>query len=562
MNVNINEHFDELLFVPLGGTDRIGMNFYAYHYNGKWLIVDMGLGFAENDTPGVEILLPLPTFMEQHKDDIVALILTHVHEDHIGAVPYLWDRIGCPIYATPITKSILQAKFIEFEVPGEEIKITEMHEGDELQLSPFSVELIGITHSVPEAQTVLIKTARGNILHTGDWKMDDNPILGKTTNIERFKRVGDDGLLALVCDSTNIFVEDRSRSEGELRQSLADVIQTSCNKDGLIVITTFASNLARLCSIIQAAQTAGRKIVLSGRSLWRFYNIARDLGYIAETIECMQAEEISNFKRSEVLVICTGCQGELLAASTKIANNTHPTIKMVPGDTIIFSSRIIPGNERRIFNLFNSFCKIGVEVITERDHFVHVSGHPSKSEVAELYQLVRPSIVIPVHGEPMHLHEHYKFAMANGIQHCIKVDVGDVLSLSQDGVKKIGTIETGVLVVDGSIIVDANSPIICERKMIGDNGAIVVLLLINQRGKLIRQPKIFSPGILDYREDRELLDMLIEEVRDLLPTVGEQNFRATEKSVKKVLGTRIKKLMRQFRKKDPYVLIHIEQVTI
>lgn len=566
MMFNINDHYDDLLFVPLGGTDRIGMNFYAYHYHGKWLIIDMGLGYmglgcVGNNVLGIEVTLPLPTFMEQCKDDVVGLILTHAHEDHIGAVPYLWDRIGCKIYAGKFTSTVLKAKLAEFERDKEAV-IIEMEQGAEIKLEDFTIELVRITHSIPEMDAVLIKTARGNVLHTGDWKFDDEPVLGSGSDITKLKAIGDSGLLGLVCDSTNIFNNNKSGSEGELGRNLIDIVCNKCSRDGMVIVTTFASNIVRIHSIMKAAEAAGRKVVLAGRSLWRLYGAARDCGYLCDMDECIPVDEIRNFKKSEVLVICTGCQGESLAVSSKIANGTHSDISVTKGDSIIFSSCIIPGNERRIFDMLNRFCKLGVEVITERNDHVHVSGHPSRPELAELYELTRPQIAIPMHGEPIYLHEHCKFARAHGVKHTIEANTGDVLLLSENGVAKIGSVEVGTLVVDGNIIVDERSSIINERRVMSGNGVVVVLLLVNQRGRLVRQPKIFAPGVLDYQEDMELLDMLIEEVRDAFSEESRSSRSGNDKAIKKALGIGIKKLMRRFRKKEPYVLVHIEQVML
>jgi ribonuclease J len=560
MEIDIKKHSEKLLFIPLGGIEKIGMNFYAYHYKGKWLIVDMGLGFAEQEIPGVEILLPLPTFIEKYKDDIVGLILTHAHEDHIGAVPYLWDKIGCKIYTSTLTAALLKTKLAEFEME-EEVQILEVKENETINLEPFSLDFVHMTHSIPEMYAVLISTEQGSIFHTGDWKLDAEPILGKVTDLKKLRSIGKKGVLALTCDSTNIFNEDRSGSEGELSKSLNSLID-GCPKDGLIVVTTFASNLMRLHSIAKAAEAVGRKVILAGRSLWRLYNAALECGYLSDLQECISASEIGSYGRNEVLIICTGCQGEVLAAATKISTNSHPDIKMHRGDTIIFSSKIIPGNERRIFNLFNRFCKLGVDIMTERDHFVHVSGHPSQVEIGELYKLLRPKIVIPVHGEPAHLHEHCKFAKSQGIKHTLEVESGDVIHISEKGPEKLGKVEVGTLVVDGNIVIDEYSPIIQERKIMSNGGVVAIFILVNQRGKLLRQPKITAPGLLDYEEDRELYDSMIEKIRDTFPNNRFNTRRTGEKSVKKIIGTMIKKMMRFYRKKDPYVIVQIEQMSI
>ena len=560
---HLKNYYDDLLFVPLGGTDRIGMNFYAYHYKGKWLIVDMGLGFAEESMPGIDILLPLTTFMEYHKENIIGMILTHGHEDHIGAVPYLWDRIECTIYTSPFTATLLKAKIAESRINTHNA-IIEIHSGETIDLQPFTVEFIAITHSIPEMEAILIKTDRGNIFHTGDWKFDPDPILGDASDIKKLKKIGDNGILALVCDSTNIYNEGRSGSEGELSKSLQQIISKKCNSNGMIVVTTFASNVARMHSIICAAHSLGRHVILSGRSLWRLYNAAKECGYLQDVPECLPTTEIQNYKRNEVLVICTGCQGEVRATTSRVSYNDHPDINMKEGDSIIFSSSIIPGNERRILDIFNRFCKMGIEIFTAKNHFVHVSGHPNRDEIKQLYDLLRPEIVIPMHGEYMHIHEHRKFAISNGIKFAIESDVGDVIKISKKGPEKVGIAETGTLLVDGEILIRKDSSIIRDRRIMRDGGAVIVLLLINQHGKLIRYPKIFTPGILDTQTTigMELVDILIEDIRDIFSEKS-SSLRIGDAYIKKILTTKIKKIMRKLRKKEePYVIVHIEQVTI
>lgn len=380
MPFNIKNHKNDLLFLPLGGANEIGINVNLYHYQGKWLMVDCGSGFPDEYLPGVDMIIADISFIKKHKKDLLALVLTHAHEDHLGAIQYLWSSLECPIYATTFTANFLKLRLAEYDF-AKTIKIHEVKPSAKINLDPFQLEMIPLTHSAPEMQAIMIRTEAGNILHTGDWKFDDDPVLGKKADENLLKSCSDEGVLALVCDSTNVFNTGTSGSEGEVRKSLVDII-AGCPQ--MVVVTTFASNLARLETLIHAGQMAKRKVVLSGRSLHRILLAAQESGYMKDIAPLIDERDIARFKRQELLVIATGCQGEPLAATAKMANNSHHSIKLAPKDTIIFSSKIIPGNEKKIFRMFNICVRSGVEVITERDHFVHVSGHPSIDELKHM----------------------------------------------------------------------------------------------------------------------------------------------------------------------------------
>lgn len=551
MTFNISKYHDELCFVTLGGTNEIGMNLNAYQYKGKWIIVDFGLGFSEKDFPGIDIVLPLTTFLEQHKENILGMLLTHAHLDHIGAVPYLANVLGCPLYTTKFTKSVIESSLREF---SEEhyLTIHEVQMNNAFDLGPFSIELLQLAHSTLEMCGMMIRTERGNVFHTGDWK------LGGQTNEDALKKLGDEGILAVMCDSTNIFTPGVSGSETALAENLTKIIKEY--KGGLIVITTFASNIERLHNIAKAAKESGRRVALIGRSLWRLYQCALECGYMEDIEEFLPAKAVKSHKKEEILVICTGCQGEELAATTRMSKDEHPDISVNKGDMIIFSSKIIPGNEKKIYNLFNRFCKMGIEVMTERDHFVHVSGHPSRDEVKAIYKLLRPEMAVPVHGEPMHIHEHCKFAKDLGVKHTIQVENGDVVVLSGDKPGKIGSVEFGYLAVDGNMIIDEFSTIIRDRREMRSNGLAVVLIIVNQGGKLIRQPKIFLPGIIDIREDGELLDIIVEEVRDAVNSMKLR--KRDDRDAQKSIVSLMKKLLRKYRNKSPHIVVHIEYISL
>jgi ribonuclease J len=410
MSFNTKHHKEDLLFVPLGGSNEIGMNFNMYHCDGKWVIVDCGSGFPDDYFPGVDLIVADISFAMERSKDIVGIVLTHAHEDHVGGLGFLLQEISCPIYTTAFTANFLKGKLSEFKFPTKP-KVVEVKTKSKVNLGPFEIEFVSLTHSAPEMQALMIRTPKGNIFHTGDWKFDHDPVIGEENDEKLLRTYGDEGVTALVCDSTNVFTKGSSGSEGDLRKSLTDII-AGCPK--MVVVTTFASNLARLDTVLHAALKAGRKVALSGRSMHKILAAARDSGYLQDIPHLIDEQSIGRYKREEVLVLATGCQGEALAATAKMANKDHRHFRLAPGDTVIFSSKIIPGNDKKIFRMFNMFVRDGIEVITERDHFVHVSGHPAIDELKKMFDLIRPKIVVPVHGEPVHLHEHAKLARQLG----------------------------------------------------------------------------------------------------------------------------------------------------
>ncbi|CAL7960122.1 ribonuclease J [Alphaproteobacteria bacterium] len=553
MTFHIDKYKNDLLFLALGGASEIGVNLNLYYCQGKWLMVDLGIGFAEQNFPGIDITLPKINFIEQYKHDLLGIFITHAHEDHIGGVHYLWHRLGCPIYATKFTAEILKAKFAEIG-ENNDASINIVQPNKVTEVGPFAVEMVGVTHSIPEMQGLMIRTKLGNIFHTGDWKLDLHPILGEVTNESILRRCGDEGVLALIGDSTNIFTCGSSGSEGMLSDSLTELIKGRTN--GLVVVTTFASNIARLYSIAKAAQKSKRTVLVAGRALWRLYNAALHSGYLSDIPPFVSTKQIGKLRREEVLVICTGCQGEPLAATGKIAGQQHPDIHLQKGDTIIFSSKIIPGNEKKIFRLFNKFCKIGVEVFTERDHFVHVSGHPSRDEVAKMYELIRPKIAIPVHGEAVHLHEHCKFATSKGVKHSIEISNGDVVHLNAEIPYIITKVESGYLAIDGNYIVDESNPILRERAEMRDNGLVMVIIVANKQGRLLCAPRIIAPGLLDKHRDGEFISILIKEIKSSLINMKKLEERTLGKSISHM----VKKLISKERGKDPKIIIQLEHI--
>lgn len=551
MSIDFKKLKNDLLFVPLGGAGEIGMNLNMYHYNGKWLIVDVGVGFADDAYPGVDIVVPNINFLVERRKDIVGIVLTHAHEDHIGGIPYLWSEIRAPIYTNQFTSVVLQAKLQEYKM-NQDVPITVLPSNTPTNIGPFNIEMINVTHSILENNGILIKTDAGNIFHTGDWKIDKNPVIGALTDEKRLKEIGKEGVLAMVGDSTNIFNPGRSGSEGDLEESLLKLI-TSCKK-GMVVVTTFASNVARLHSIAKAAAKSKRKVVLTGRSLWRMYRAALDCGYLDDVEPFLEDKAVAKLPREEILVISTGCQGEPLAAVNKFATHAHQSMKMIAGDTIIFSSKIIPGNEKRIYQLFNRFCKIGVEVLTERDHFVHVSGHPAQDEVAMMYKYIKPKIAVPVHGEAIHIHTHAKFAKEQGCQYAVELANGDVLSLSTKEPTKIGTVESGYTLIDGESMIEYTSPVMKTRRKIRDNGAIFVTLsaLSKSNGTVaIGNVSVSAPGLFDQQADADFIKFFENSIQ-ALKVQKQQQFK-----LEQLVADYVKKFIKKEFNKFPVIIVHV-----
>ncbi len=554
MNIKIDfsSYKKKLLFLPLGGADEIGINLNLYHYNGKWIMVDCGIGFADDHLSGVDMIVADLSFIKQYNIDLIGLILTHAHEDHLGAIPYLWNYLKCPIYGTKFTTTFLKSRLEEF-VASKKLKIIEVSAGSEINLDPFVVKMIPLTHSAPEMQALLIKTEVGNIFHTGDWKFDYSPVVGNVTDKNLLKSCGEEGVLALICDSTNVFETCISKSEGDLRESLVDII---VNSPQLVVVTIFASNIARINTLIYAAKKAGRKIALCGRSLHRMSQIAQETGYLTDTNCFIDSKDISKYKRENILIIATGCQGEPLAAITKMAKKNHNDVKLAPKDKVIFSSKIIPGNEKKIFFIMNALIRSNIEVITERDHFVHVSGHANIDELTEMYALLKPKIAVPVHGNAMHIHEHAKLAKKLGVQYTIESNNGMVIKLDKDGPKVIGTVQNGYLGIDGNCLLHSESQIFKMRKKMSINGLVIVTILLNSTLKIINKPIIVFPGCLDNASDNKFIEI----IKSKLHIVINDLIRPSLDDVSKTVRSYVKKTLKESIGKEPEILVNVEQI--
>ncbi len=488
---------DELVFVPLGGAGEIGMNLNLYGYGPEarrqWIMIDLGVMFGGDDTPGVDVIMPDPGFIEEHKRNLLAIVLTHAHEDHIGAVGHLWPRLKVPVYATPFTAALVRSK-LEEEGILDDVPLHIIPLGGELKLGPFELEFIDITHSIPEPNCIAIRTPLGTVLHTGDWKIDPNPMVGRKTDIDALRRIGEEGVLAAICDSTNVFVPGRSGSESDVAASLEAIIAT-CK--GRVAVTAFASNVARMQSVIRAGAKAGRHVALVGRSMHKISRAAIETGYLKDIPSLIDEESAADLPPHKVLYLCTGSQGEARAALSRIATGEHPHVHLGPGDTVIFSSRVIPGNERLIHQLQNDFAMRGVEVISAEDHDVHVSGHPARDELADMYSWLRPQIAVPVHGEERHLMEHVRLAKSLQIPSALHAPNGSMVRLAPGEPTIFDEAPHGRLHLDGSVLTGRDDSAIKERRSLAYAGYVAVTIVLDQRDRPATDPVVICAGIPD-----------------------------------------------------------------
>jgi ribonuclease J len=502
---------DELVFLPLGGSNEIGMNFNLYGYGPpharKWIVVDLGVTFGDQTTPGVEVIMPDPRFIEEYADDILGIVLTHAHEDHIGAVGWLWPRLKAPLYATPFTAFLLREKLRDADLL-DEVSLTEIPLGGHLTLGPFELDLITLTHSIPEPNGVAIRTPLGVILHTGDWKIDPDPLLGGPTDIDAIRRLGDEGVLAMVCDSTNVFVDGRAGSEADVRVAMNALI---AGLKGKVAVACFASNVARMDTSIRAAEACGRRVCLVGRSMHRMAAAAKSVGLFEGIKPFLSEQEAQRLSDNEVLYLCTGSQGEARAALSRIAEGSHPSVKLGLGDHCIFSSRVIPGNDIPIRNLQNKLSDRGVRLYTERDHpGIHVSGHPCRDELKEMYQWARPQIAVPTHGERRHLIEHSALARDLQVPEQVAPRNGDMVLLAPGKPGIIDEVPSGRLYLDGGVLTPENAEPLRERRHAATNGVLMVAVAVDGRGRLASDVEVRGvglPGDDDYPLEEALDDL-------------------------------------------------------
>ena len=550
---------EELLFCPLGGAGEIGanMNLYAYGTPGehKWIMVDIGVTFADDSLPGIDLIYPDPGFIVDKKEDLLGIVLTHAHEDHIGAIAHLWPKLKCKIYATPFTAVLIKEKFREKHIDiNKYLKIVELN--GVINLGPFNIEYVTMTHSILEPNGLKIKTPAGVVLHTGDWKIDENPMVGKNMDIDKLQQIGNEGVLAMVCDSTNIFSVGRSGSESTVRKSLLDIMSRLKKR---IIMTSFASNVARMETIFYCAEKTGRQISLVGRSMHRIYKAARQCGYLKNIIEPIDPREAKNISREKIVYLCTGSQGEPMGAMMRISSYIHPDVFIEKGDTVIFSSKIIPGNEKKLYKLHNQLVKDGIEVISEENEFVHVSGHPNRDEMKDMYSWIKPKCVIPVHGEHRHMMEHVSFAKDMQVPYPVLVENGDIVKISPGEKPAVyDKAPSGRLYLDGNISVEEDSKSIKDRKNLSANGYLEVTILITPKGNIHNNPILTFKG-LPINEEDEFIYGLEEEIEKTSKSFKLGN-KQQEHNLIDALKTACRKFTKEKTGKRPFTNINLVRV--
>jgi len=502
---------DELVFVPLGGLGEIGMNAALYGYGPKsrrkWILIDLGLAFAGPEVPGIDLIMPDLSFVESIRKDLLALVVTHAHEDHIGAVASLWPRLGVPLYATRFAAGLLRTRRLS-EPGAPDVPINIVAQNATFTLGPFSIEYIPVAHSIPESAALAIRTAAGTVVHSGDWKIDPTPLVGLPTDEKRLREIGAEGVRALVSDSTNILREGISPSEADVAAALRDLVATA---KGRVVVTTFASNVARLRAVAQAAEAAGRTIVVVGRAMERTIEVARECGYLDGVPLFLSANSFGYLTREQMVVLATGSQGESRAALAQVAQDDHPEVTLAPGDRVIFSSRTIPGNERAVGTIINGLVRQGVEVITDRTHLVHVSGHPRRAEVAQLYQWLRPEVAIPAHGEALHLAEHATFAAAAGTKHVVSAHDGDLVLIGPGAPGIIDQVPHGRLYQDGDLLLAADDEAVMSRKSLSFAGVISIGIALTSKGELAGDPDVVMAGVPQQGRAGKTMDEIVDD---------------------------------------------------
>jgi len=546
---------EELVFLALGGVGEIGMNLSLYGHAGRWLMIDCGISFADETLPGIDVIMPDPTFIAERIDALDGLVVTHAHEDHIGAVPYLWQRLRCPVYATPFTAAVLRQKLIEADLEHE-VPITEVPMSGSFRVGPFEIELLTLTHSIPEPNAVVLRTPLGTVLHTGDWKFDPEPLVGAAADEMRLRQLGAEGVLAMICDSTNALRPGEAGSEAAVRKSLIDLVGR-CEKR--VVVACFASNVARLESATAAALAHDRHAALVGRSLWRIEHAARETGYLDGVPPFLTDEEAAYLPRDKVLLICTGSQGEPRSALARIADDDHPEIVLEAGDTVIFSSRVIPGNERAIGRLQNRLAALGVAIITEHDHLVHVSGHPAQDELTRMYQMVRPRIAVPVHGETRHLMAQARLAEQCQVPQAVVTRNGEVVRLAPGPATVIGEVPTGRLVVDGKKLLPVGGEALRSRQKMTFNGAALATIVVDRDGQLRAAPQVTVQGLGAAEEDAALTEELRQKVADAIAALSTAE-RRDDAALREAARLAVRRSLRAWHGKKPVTEVHLVRI--
>jgi len=550
---------EELLFCPLGGSGEIGMNMNLFSYGKpeaqKWIIVDIGVTFADDSIPGIDLIYPDPGFIIDKKKDLLGIVLTHAHEDHIGAIAHIWPKLKCKMYATPFTAVLIKEKFKEKKIDiGKNLKIVDLN--GNIKLGPFKIEFITLTHSILEPNGLLIETPAGIVLHTGDWKVDPNPLIGNKIDQTKLKEIGNKGVLAMICDSTNVFSHGRAGSEADVRTNLLKLMS---NLKKRIIVTSFASNVARMETIFYCAEKTKRQISLVGRSMHRIYKAAKQCGYLKNVISPIDAREAKKISREKIVYLCTGSQGEPMGAMMRIINYTHPDVFIEKEDTVIFSSKIIPGNEKKLYKLHNQLIKNQIDVISEETDFVHVSGHPNREDLRDMYGWVKPKSVIPVHGEHRHMAEHISFAKEMQVPYPVQVENGDIVKLFPGQKPEVfDKAPVGRLYVDGIISVNEDSQSIRERKNLANNGYLEVTILINGKGKLFKKPLVSFKG-LPIEEAQDFFYDLEDEIENISRTFSLNN-KKQESNLIEALKISCRKIVKEKTGKKPYTNINLVRI--
>ena len=550
---------EELLFCPLGGSGEIGMNMNLFAYgkadNQKWIIVDMGVTFADDSIPGIDLIMPDPGFIIDKKDDLLGVVLTHAHEDHIGAVAHIWPELKCKLYATPFTAALITEKFKEKKIDiSPYLKIVPLN--SKIKLGEFEIDFVTLTHSILEPNGLSIKTPLGTILHTGDWKIDPNPLIGNKIDEEKLKKIGDEGVSAMICDSTNIFSPGRAGSESDVRDSLLRIMELKTKR---ILVTSFASNVARMESIFYCAKKTGRSICLVGRSMHRIYKAAKKCGYLKGLIEPLEPRDAKKVSKNKILYLATGSQGEPMGAMNRIINGTHPEVFLEDGDCVIFSSKIIPGNEKKLYQLQNLIVKNNMEIISEENAFVHVSGHPNRDDLKDMYKWVKPKSVIPVHGEHRHMQEHVKFAKEMQVPKTLLIENGDIIKLLPGKVPEIvDKAPSGRIYLDGSVNVETDSQSIKDRKNLSINGYLEITLLLSNNGK-IKKPIISFKGIPESEKKDPFIFDMEDEIFNICRTFSLDNAKQ-QKNLIETIKQNCRRIVREKTGKKPFTNINIARV--
>ena len=548
---------EEFLFCPLGGSGEIGMNMNLFAYgkpsDHKWIMVDIGVTFADDSLPGIDLIYADPSFIVDRRENLLGIVLTHAHEDHIGAIAHLWPKLKCKIFATPFTALLVKEKFKEKNIDiTKDLNIVDLN--GIVKLDPFEIEYVTLTHSILEPNGLRIKTPKGTVLHTGDWKVDPNPLIGGKINSERLKEIGKEGVLAMICDSTNVFSVGRSGSELDVRKSLYNIISRLKKR---VIVTSFASNVARMETVFYCAEKTGRQISLVGRSMHRIYKAARQCGYLKNVIEPVDARDAKNFSRDKIIYLCTGSQGEPMGAMMRISNAIHPDVFIEKDDTVVFSSKIIPGNEKKLYKLHNQLVKEGIEVISEDSEFVHVSGHPNREDLKDMYSWVKPKCVIPVHGEHRHMIEHINFAKEMQVPFPIQVENGDIVKLDSKP-EVYDKAPSGRLYLDGNVSVDEDSQSIKDRKNLSNNGYMEVTIMVTPKGNIHQRPVLTFRGLPVTHID-EFINGLEDEIESTTKTYS-LNSKKQEINLIDTLKIVCRKYSKEKTGKKPFTNINLVRI--